>query len=599
MRHNNIFNRKIITTYVILLIFLYIYSIYAVWDCPVDGYEGSIYLATPAIFWIMLFLMYITCFIFELQEDSIKYTRFIQYILLLLASVSFCALYRIRGYLPYNISGDTGIHLGNINTGIFEAIIYPLSLVEPKIFCIISSTDVETAFYCINIIFIFILIIGSYLLSKEILNNKKISNIILILLCVLPFGSSTYTMGGWSLSTYIPYILSFMIVPITLYLVQKLSKNKQGSTSPFYLISVIMIFSILLYHPISFIVVMVYIVLLILFWMYRFISGVDKIYSSIFTLAIISVILAIIWMLSISTIEDNILLFKDILLNEEINSVYIDRFGQASSQVGDNMPYSELLYYLITQTGQIILFGISIFIWITFSFRKCNFFNQIQCNNDQFKILCALLIPLGLISLILLVENISPWRLSPLLSLVGIFTIGIILCNLWNTHSKYKTITKSIVIIIFIIICILSITTYYQSIDTATPPNHTTEGTISGAEYLFNYINYDFEKYSVNFPLKNYAIALFGNKYLQTGGKDMTFYSAISKPPTNFEIDSSSQFGAYLIITESALVAYNDIPKYTFWNHTSPWSRNDYQKLSYNEYISKVYSNKELDLWIY
>lgn len=224
------------------------------WNTPATGYETSIYWATPIIFWIALgFSFSVATAIIILDVFGERVSRLLHYTvwgLLGTATFSLAALCIIRGYDSIGIYEDVGSHIGVLSGVVQSGFIntyYPSIYTGPGAFQIFSGVSTMETIAIYPIFYLFIFLIGVYVLSREIFPERGTACIITLLIFFLPIGTVIY------LAPYYPILFIGMqstirIFPIVLFVLVITLHRKD---SEYLLLAGIFAASMVFYHPMA------------------------------------------------------------------------------------------------------------------------------------------------------------------------------------------------------------------------------------------------------------------------------------------------------------------------------------------------------------
>jgi formate/nitrite transporter FocA (FNT family) len=123
----------------VTLIFLFLLlsvALIITWNTPATGYESSIYRSTPLILWVSLIasvIVGIALVVVSIAKNELDRSSLwkIGFLLVFLCYTICLALFIIRGYYMWCMTGDPASHIGwikeTINTGhIAGGVIYPV-----------------------------------------------------------------------------------------------------------------------------------------------------------------------------------------------------------------------------------------------------------------------------------------------------------------------------------------------------------------------------------------------------------------------------------------------------------------------------------------
>jgi hypothetical protein len=192
------------------------------WNTPATGYESSIYRSTPLILWVSLIasmIVGISLVVVPIAKKEVEQNFLckIGFLLVFLCYTICLALFIIRGYYMWCMTGDPASHIGlikeTLNAGQAPVtLIYPIThiyLTE-----IISLTNLDLVFLhkVVPLIFGLLCVLFMYVLAKTIFVKNSIYLLVGILSCCLAY--------SWYLRLT-PNILANFFLPFVIFLVYK------------------------------------------------------------------------------------------------------------------------------------------------------------------------------------------------------------------------------------------------------------------------------------------------------------------------------------------------------------------------------------------
>ncbi|PKL57173.1 MAG: hypothetical protein CVV35_01360 [Methanomicrobiales archaeon HGW-Methanomicrobiales-6] len=198
------------------------------WNMPATGYESSIYHSTPLILWVSLIasviagiaLVIVSIAKNELEQNSLWKIGF----LLVFLCYTIClALYIIRGYHMWCMTGDPASHIGwtkeTINTGhVPTSIIYPITHIYLSEIVFFTGLDLVILHKMVPLIFGLLCVLFMYVLAQASSSNYGGAVLAGVISCCLTF--------GWYLNLT-PNALSNMLIPFALFLTIKFLQKRE------------------------------------------------------------------------------------------------------------------------------------------------------------------------------------------------------------------------------------------------------------------------------------------------------------------------------------------------------------------------------------
>lgn len=590
---------------------LYTIGLIAAWNHPINGYESSIYLSTPLIFWIAVTLcltlgvFLILYAVYKKEKNYILFTK-LGWLLLILFSFSLTGLFIIRGYGILNLSGDTGTHYGNLKY-LLEAGVttssYPGTYIEIATLHLMTGIELSQLLNLNSLIYVGIFLFGLCLLSRTVCESKYERIFVMIIGFLLPFGSTYYATGGFSLSMYVPYISTFLIFPIYLYLLFSFVSDQRFHATRIILILLVSL-NILIGHILVFFTccLIIYVLILLHLILMRYSNWHFKGVRSLLSLFITLSILFLSWSFYLNLMHKRIISYSDFILYDSETGIYAETLTQtvANEYLG-NLSLLEQGELILRQGGLLIILGFffTLFIFdLIVNIKKGKYYAL-----SVFYVLVIHLLLVVSVSFVVY-SGFQPGRLMQFVSLCSIFSAGIILSSLYqnfleNSTKRKKLVFGSTVIFILSILAVLSIVSYYPSIHTVvSTPKQVTESSLDGFDFYFmNCYFYD-EIGIINGPLWRYSQVLYSSIFIK---QDIVKkIGGLSPPLDHFGYPSCKLLGenyaspTYLLLMNSCLTNYNENP---LWKHNPPpFNKGDIEQVSSDQTVSKIYDNPEFSI---
>jgi len=598
----------------ILIFVLLTLGVLSAWVNPTLGFEVSIYQATPLMFWVAIILS-IGIGIILTVLNIIHYplplwTKYIHMPIIGLATLQVFALFIIRGYYIFNIDGDSGSHVGNLNLLLSSgstASFYPFLYIQTAVTQLLTNVDLITIMNLTSIIFIIVFLMGIWLSASKICQNKAEQKLILLIACALPFGSSTYMTGGYALSMYIPYIAAFLLFPMAMYTVLTVIEINY-TYKKYLIISLIFLIALLFCHMLVFTIFLILLfIILVTTIFFR-----KKIINYLRVLLILGVIIGvaslsyITWTWIYYQLQNKIIILRD-LFQGITDDTYLSKTQNLANVVFSNYNSVWDLIEIIAREGGlaiifVVILGITSIFLLRIIIEKWQYHNTIPLY-----ILSLVVILIYLLSFITAL-GFHPGRLMLFLNLSGIFIAGIfffkLLCLVQSKKPDYKKSLFTIMIILlifFIMMC--GIGSFYRATDTISLSSQTTVGITTGMGFYLTSINYDYDEQTISIAPYRYMHTLYSSDYIRIGSKDyISNYGDFPQPPDHFGYLEQINMGAsvnsstYLSIPVSIIKYYADEIPLKYGN--AIYISKDYQHLNVDTSVNKLYENGEYLLYL-
>lgn len=593
------------------------------WNTPATGYEASIYWATPIIFWIALGLSFCVATAIILQDVfGERVSRLLHYAgwgLLGTATFSLAALCIIRGYDSVGIAEDAGTHIGALSgvvqSGFFDTY-YPSIYTGPGAFQILSGVSTMETIAIYPIFYLFIFLIGIFVLTREIFPERGTAYIITVLTFYLPIGTAIY------LAPYYPILFIGMqstirLFPIVLFaLVVTLHRKHSG----YLLLAGIFAASMAFYHPMASLLLMMTYTAIILHYIIQkklLLVQYDLSIKAILVAFCTTISLFILWSWSYfgGRIVDGVLsvftVFEDVGNREA---------GTLSSFTSDATNYGYSIDTIL-QMG-----SINIIIYGLFLFGVCLYLLKFRTNKNYSKTGILFLLAGILVAVTggLFFIDIG-FRFSRFLDevyLLAIIFAGFFLYQTGITLQKRSKILDNrkvfaILLIIMLVVCGFSIVSYHPSPFTKSDSSQDTVSTDKAMETLLPRINTDYNISGIYFfyPYRyrqiqesmnsaSYTTYTYGENGTVISAYGTSIYNgdSITPQPAHFGYDTVDETGmlynipSYLFLFEKDLAHYllvmPELQEYR-------WSSTDFMHLdSSDSSVNKYYTNGEFRSYI-
>jgi hypothetical protein len=209
------------------LFFLLSVALIITWNSPATGYESSIYRSTPLILWVSLIasvIVGVTLVVVSIAKNELEQNSLwkIGLLLVFLCYTICLALFIIRGYHMWWMTGDPASHIGwikeTINAGHAPtSIIYPITHIYLSEIVFFTGLDLVVLHKIVPFIFGLLCALFMYVLAKALFANYGCALLVGVISCCLTF--------GWYLSLT-PNALSNMVIPFALFLIVRFLQKR-------------------------------------------------------------------------------------------------------------------------------------------------------------------------------------------------------------------------------------------------------------------------------------------------------------------------------------------------------------------------------------
>ena len=232
----------------IFLFFLLSVALLITWNTPATGYESSIYWSTPLILWVSLIasvIAGIVLVVVSIAKNELDQNPLCKIgLLLVFLCYTIClALFIIRGYHMWCMTGDPASHIGwikeTINTGhLVDTILYPAGHIYLSEIVFLTGLDLVVLHKIVPLVFGLLCVLFMYVLAKTIFVKNSVCLLVTILSCCL--------VHTWYLRLT-PNILANFFLPLVIFLVYK---NVQQRTWTWVVPLIITLVLMPVFHPV-------------------------------------------------------------------------------------------------------------------------------------------------------------------------------------------------------------------------------------------------------------------------------------------------------------------------------------------------------------
>jgi hypothetical protein len=209
------------------LFFLLSVALIITWNTPATGYESSIYWSTPLILWVSLIasvIVGVALVVVSIAKNELEQNPLwkIGFLLVFLCYTICLALFIIRGYHMWCMTGDPASHIGwikeTINAGhVPTSIIYPITHIYLSEFVFFTGLDLVVLHKIVPLTFGLLCVLFMYVLAKALFANYGSALLAGVISCCLTF--------GWYLNLT-PNALSNMVIPFALFLIVRFLQKR-------------------------------------------------------------------------------------------------------------------------------------------------------------------------------------------------------------------------------------------------------------------------------------------------------------------------------------------------------------------------------------
>lgn len=559
---------------------------------PARTYELSIYESTPACVWgLLIFSMIIAFAVIISQiirsEHNISWLWIVDILILFLNRIIIEWMGYIRGYVT--LSGDQMTHVGFCKDIIISGHISPDNF-YPITHILLSSINIIAAIpilvltdYGTGLISLFYLI-SIYVLSKELLSNKKFQILSLV------FGAMVF-FNGCELFL-MPNRWSAFFIPISLYIFLKVRKVKSIA---WIILLIVCLILTSFFHPLSslFLIMTFLIIGIVLFLIYVVqeknisLSQLGK-HIPIIEICILSLSL-LLWIMSFNLFDANIQQFYSAIIGRDVPN-FLGNMNLSISKLGLNI--MQFISLIINMEGPTCIFIIlSLFAFITLV--KSRKFLKSE------KILFALFIVVGVTGFLYMstifnllhgMSSILGERLIIYVSILMPLFVGYVTVSI-TSNDKNRMLKYAVIILLILCASILSIFSLYSSPKILSPGDQVTNSDVQSAGWaLSNKGNANLTSI-VSTPWR-YAHLIYGYDI----GKTLISYRIFTLNHFGYDknstVEESLKEKRYIMINSIDRIVYA-----TVWAPVGRFNENDFERLRADNTANKIYSNGDSNVW--
>ncbi len=526
------------------------------WNHPATEFEISIYGSTPICFWI-LFILSVCCSFLLLinvlfHPNLPKYLMYLAFGSIFINSMILSSLYVIRGYYMFNVMGDCGSHIGwanNVLETSFTTSQYPGIYFQSVSLNQLTGIDLETLININSIFYYVVLLLGLFLLARQISTKKTEIGVIFFLGSFYLFGSAPY-MASSTIGMYTPYIMALFLFPMCSAMVYQCIKSTIAW--PFGLTSLILIVSIMVHHLLigAFVVAFLFCVIVQVVLSKILVSrksidsnkyGNTQRFGPISLLFTVTIVLQVAWISLVGRLNTPIAAIKDFfsldvpitpitststptttvipteptvvtptvvpttptISSTEVSSAMLSERGnnwaEAFITLFNQTPL-EIVDYIFKYVGLLLILGCIAIIIIPY-IAKHIIREREYLNFISMYLFAGVSGILALLPLLNMTSGYEPGRPMFCIVLLGILCTGVFVVHLFEKVQTMKgslKVCKQVVLAIFILLIVvtlvyLGVISCYHSVDTRQTSYQTTQSHVNSMDFYLKYTDLNAE----------------------------------------------------------------------------------------------------------
>jgi hypothetical protein len=566
---------------------------------PASSYEFSIYDAYPWYFWVLI-LSVMMCGQVVMIGSAITQTKknfwLFGFYAILISNAILLFMPMIRGYYIYG-NGDPLTHVGLmkdiLQTSSILANHYPIDHLLGVIILLFSGLSLTNVIFFIPPFFSFFFLFSLYFVGKSIFKNKIELIIFLILSPIIMIG----ILG----LMFTPNAQAFSLIPLVLYLAFRMYNNR--NTNKYHFLLILIGCLLVFYHPlVAIIVILILCIMQIMQYILekyekKILKKVNYIYAALIMLIVFSV-----WSTYISLLIWAMEPFAArIFGNEHIESEFQENVNLVSQVNVDPIYILKLIFNIY---GQSILLGILSLLCIGLilkSFKnqrtKLNFYNGISVLGYSVFFMLS-------IGMVISASRFGFVRIYNFATIFSLLLIPMGLYLFFYINQNEKTLSRKTIIkmlsIFFIIFCVsyFSIFNLYASPIIKAPNLQVSKSDYIGMTTFFTYRNESLPILELGMVSFRFSDAIYGFSARRSSNINGDYM--IAPDHFGYQDDTLSrkfyENEKYLLLNDLGKEWQpNMIPEFE-----NKWSfrPEDFEQLQYDSKIQRIYSNKNLDVYI-
>jgi len=545
------------------------YALLAVANSPTIGYELSIYSATPRIFWVAIIFgllngLFLSASGLYGKTGKIPIIGIFQ---IVLCNCLIISIYALRGYVLYSGRDDVSTYVGLAkdisNFGYFDRNFYPMTSIYLSQLSQLTSLPIIVISKYIPSLFFVFYILSIYCWSKSLIADRKFVLSSLI--------ASTPIFFAWFSMSIFHQVLSVFTLPFLFYLLQRNSDYR------FKLFSIIFLIIYPFFHPITGIVVLLY---LTVFFISEKLNIGEKKKNISTTLMLLSFAVLVAWFI------------QQYAILRSMNSVLFQLIGLLSNPTASDSALSymnalgfmtAIRTFVLMIADEIVFCLISLFVIYRFILR-----NESSIAQKFSKIsICFIIGNLFLIIIFLFTRTHVPYRLINL-NFNMILTpplVGYLIYKFLLNNNRVKAV---LIISLIFVSAVTAVFSLYPSPITMSANNQVTISDILGMKWLIIHKNTELKTMDIRSGVFRFSDLIFGCDFIR-GRSDINRDLVI---PYHFGFTEKNVFpidkDTYLLITEFDVTSYTEV-----WKDMDKFGKEDFIKVDFCTNVDKLYENGE------
>jgi hypothetical protein len=554
---------------------------------PATEYEISLYESYPDPFWgcVVGSLFAGALLIFRSIGHRGERSWLLGTVLMLATDALLLLMPLIRGYVMYG-DADPLTHLGYTqdiaNTGATGANIYPLA--HLLVFATADATGLEmmTLAMLIPAVFSAVYFGGMIYLLLQVADSRRgfLLGLPFVLLPIL----------GYSHLLFRPFDFSILLIPVVLYL---FFKSQRYPTPQIRAVLVLMLLSLLMYHPLTAVFVAG---VLMLYYVVQYVPRVRTIYRSPTSSFGLSLAVIVSWY---SNFPGVILRFDTIyrvLFGTESSDAPVQAYAQTAQDATPAL--IDIVRFITFRFGiELVLFalggglfGVAFLLTVTKRY-------ELDMRTTVMGAVLGAFGAAGLLFLLLdlIVTQDRPWQVA---KISAVLLLGPLFHAFWSRYKRRSQSlargSKSVVTVTILVLVMLSTLTLYPSPLSGMTNDQVTAMEVEGSQWLTEHETGDRELYHFDIEYRRFHHAEHGVS------EGLPFWEKFLPPHFNYTTNryfgQNYDSGKYVMVNRKGRIFYQE----TFPDYPQRWkyTPQDFQRFNRDRTVDRSYDNGDLRIYM-
>jgi hypothetical protein len=568
---------------------------------PATGYELSIYEVYPTFLWVTISInIFFSIYTIIQSCDSQSKNSYYGYFSILLIETIILFLPIIRGYYTMNrADGDMFHHIFSanqiLNSGYLSILdMYPIMHIWLSVWHNFLP-DLIILTIILSIVFFILYILFLYILGKTIFGTNEGGVFLSIFGIPLIFSYSHYA--------YYPFLFALFIIPLILYLYQKIIQNSRLKNA-LYICLILLSLFIVFCHPI---ITIFLIIIFSIFTFYELIKRRKTLSkrSNIVAINIVAIvsITFLFWIFQFRYILNTLRDISFALLGQEKQTSIIEY--QTNFITTSNASIWYVIDRFIKIYGPVFFYFSLSFLFILYIIYQYYRNRKINENELIYSLQFCVATCVGIVLITGYFVIFEPIRAMAYGLIFATIISGMFFYWIYSStiSEKRKTGIITSISVIITIVCMLTILTLYPSPWIGNSGSELTYGNKNGLDWILKYRNAELPIVSETGPIWKYSTNYYESMNMRI---DQGFVDYPWKIPSNFGYDTNRTVGdsfaylpdknVYMTTSESMKLAPYAVPA-DRRNRLKSFTNSGFIRLKNDQSVNLVFSNDQFSVW--